>query len=374
MNRKVAVIVALSLLINFSAFFLDIIYFHRFVGITPYKSDCGIFIERAKTILEGKLLYRDVPTYTPPLINYLMAIPVAVSPTCYSLEIFFSIFNLLSSLLIFYTIKRFDEKLAFYSAILYTIHPLTYVTSIGVQDEPITVFFILLSLYFLMSRKRDAAAISIGFGIWVKIFPGLLLPILLFKDESNKERLKHIGIVSIISAAISLPFLIFAFNDFMKFLIFYTIGYGKVIGISPWHSIYYLYGSQLLKYVTLAILIIGLFLVYIWVWRKNYDSWKSALLVLLIFFIFYRKIHGNYFLYIFSLLSPFYFINQKMRWKYLLLTTLVFLSQWLSFQESVPYLYASIIVAIIVIAILSLIFLDVSSSSFDEKYKNEISL
>ncbi|MCD6572955.1 MAG: glycosyltransferase family 39 protein [Thermoplasmata archaeon] len=373
MNRKLAIIVALSLLVNLTAFFLDIAYFHKYVGSTPYKSDCGIFIERAKTIIEGKLLYRDVATYTPPLINYLMALPVAISPSCYSLEIFFSIFNLASSLLIYYAIKKFNEKLAFYSAILYTLHPLTYVTSIGVQDEPITVFFILLSLYFLLYDKRNAASISIGVGIWVKIFPGLLLPILLMKDRSNGERFRHLAIISAISIAISSPFLLFAFNDFMKFLLFYTIGYGKVIGISPWHSIYYLYASPILKYITLFILIIGLLLIYTWIWKKKYGAWKCALLVFLIFFIFYRKIHGNYFLYIFSLLSPFYFINARTKWKYWVLTALVFLSQWLSFQEDVMYLYLSISVSLCVILILALLFLDVSSSH-SEKYKNSISL
>ncbi len=373
MNRKLVVIIALSLAVNFSAFLLDIVYFHKYVGSTPYKSDCGIFIERAKTIIEGKLLYRDVPTYTPPLINYLMAIPVAISPSCHSLEIFFSIFNLASSLLIYFAIKKFNEKLAFYSAILYTLHPLTYVTSIGVQDEPITVFFILLSLYFLLHDRMDAASISIGFGIWVKIFPGLLLPILLIKDKNNRERIRHLTIICVISIAISFPFLFFAFNEFIKFLIFYTIGYGKVIGISPWHSIYYLYGSPILKYITLVILIVGLSLIYAWVWKKKYEPWKSTLLVLLIFFIFYRKIHGNYFLYIFSLLSPFYFLNMKIKWKYWVLTALVFISQWLSFHDETVYLYLSISVSLCVIILLSLLFLDVSSSRY-EKYKNGISL
>jgi len=372
MKRRILTIVMLSILLNMTAFALDIFYFHKFVGVTPYKSDCQIFIERAKTVLEGKLLYRDVPTYTPPLINYIMALPVSISSSCYSLEIFFSIFNVLSSLLIYYAISKYSEKLAFYSAILYSIHPLTYITSIGVQDEPITVFFILLSLYFLINNRRNIAAVFIGLGIWVKIFPGLLLPILLMKDESNKERVYHVAIISVISIIVTLPFLIFAFDDFLKFFIFYTIGYGKVIGISPWHSIYYLYGSPILKYITLALLLFGLSMIYAWIWKKKYDAWMGTLLVMIIFFIFYRKIHGNYFLYIFSLLSPFYFVNKKIQWKYWLLTFFIFLSQWMSFQVEQFYVYASILVAVAVISLLSLIFLDVSSVQFPAEIQNKV--
>ncbi len=367
-TKKILIIIAIAVAINAVAFIADLLYFKKFVGVTPYKCDCPIFIGRAETILHGGMLYRDIPTYTPPLINYIMAIPIAINSSCYSLEIFFSFFNVISSILLFISLKSYG-KLAFYSAILYSLHPLTFISSIGVQDEPITAFFILLSVYFLMKDKRDAAAIVISLGVWIKIFPALIFPILLIRDKSNRERVKHVGILGGISAAITFPFLILAGDDFTKFLTFYIFGYGKVIGISPWHSIYSMFNTPLLSYISLIILIIGMLIVYAWIKNKEYTPWKSALLIFLVFFMFYRKIHGNYFLYIFILLTPFVFMDKKIAWKYGAITFLVLLSQWTSFQHEWN-LYAFFPLSILTVVLLAAIFIDVTNIDFT-KLKNK---
>lgn len=365
--KKILVIIAVAMAINAAAFIADLIYFHKFVGTTPYKCDCPIFIGRAETILRGGMLYRDIPTYTPPLINYIMAIPVAINPSCYSLEIFFSFFNVLASILLFFSLKNYG-KIAFYSAILYSLHPLTYISSIGVQDEPITAFFILLSVYLLMKEKRDAAAVVLSIGVWIKIFPALLFPILLLRDKNNRERIKHLAILGIISATVTIPFIILAGEDFTKFLFFYIFGYGKVIGISPWHSVYSMFNTPLLSYISLAILVIGLLIIYAWLRKKDYTPWKSSLLVFLTFFMFYRKIHGNYFLYIFILLTPFAFMSKKVAWKYGVITLLVMLSQWTSFQYEYN-LYTFFPLSILTVALLAATFIDITGIDF-AKVKN----
>lgn len=317
-QKKIIVLIILTLCVHATLIVVDDLWISHttFLGDqSEIKVDLYRYIGRAETVLRGDLLYRDVHTETPPLINYLFVIPTAVSSTPLSFQIFLSLFNMFSILLIFYALKDVDEKLAFFSSLLYLIIPLTSDSAIFViQDEPIVAFFFLLPIVLMRFEKRNYAALVIGLGIWVKAFPILLLPILLFRDNDNKERFFHLILVGLLSLFITLPYFILCLEDFTQFLIFYSMGKAGLQGISFWRfGLYEFIGNQ--GILSLLILLGGMGGAYLWVYKAKKSLWKSCLIILLAFFIFYRKIHSNYFLYPLALLSPFHFMDKQIKWQ-----------------------------------------------------------
>jgi hypothetical protein len=63
--------------------------------------------------------------------------------------------------------------------------------------------------------------------------------------------------------------------------------------------------------------------------------WNSFLLVLLAFFIFYRKIHWNYYLMLLIFLIPFYFTRKGLKSKFWLLAIFVLCTQL--FKSTLPF-------------------------------------
>lgn len=317
-KKKILVIICLTILIHAVLIFIDTYAVSQttiFGEQSKIKCDLYRYASRAETVLRGDLLYRDIHTETPPLISYLFIIPTAVSSSALSFQIFLTFFNLCTILLLFYALKDTDENLAFISSLLYLFIPLTTDTAVFViQDEPIVAFFFLLPVVLMRWEKRTYAAVIIGLGIWIKAFPLLLLPILLIKDKTQKERLLHLGIVASLCLLIVLPYMVLCPDEFLEFLRFYIVGKEGVKGISFWRfGVYEFVGDG--GRISLAILLGGMGVVYAWLYKVKKSVWKSCLIVLLAFFVLYRKIHSNYFLYPLALLAPFHFMDKKIRWR-----------------------------------------------------------
>jgi hypothetical protein len=317
-KKKIFILICLTIIIHTTLIIIDTYGISQttiFGEQSKIKCDLYRYAGRAETVLRGDLLYRDIHTETPPLISYLFIIPTAFSSSALSFQIFLSFFNLCTILLLFFSLRDTDENLAFLSSLLYLFIPLTTDSAIFViQDEPIVSFFFLLPVVLMRWEKRTYAAVIIGLGIWIKAFPLLLLPILLIKDKSQKERLMHLGIVGVASIVIILPYIILCPNEFLEFLRFYIVGKEGVKGISFWRfGVYEFLGNG--GRVSLAILLGGMGVVYAWLYKAKKSVWKSCLIVLLAFFVLYRKIHSNYFLYPLALLTPFHFIDKGIRWR-----------------------------------------------------------
>jgi hypothetical protein len=234
------------------------------------------------------------------------------------------------------------------------IFPFTISSAIfEVQDEPVVAFFFLLPVVFLRCNKRTLAAAAIGLGIWIKIFPIIILPILLFKDKNNRERLFHLLIIAAISLIIILPYLILCPSDFMQFLEFYTLGKNGIAGISYWRFLIYRYVGQS-GVISFAALVLGMGSIYYWLVKSKKNVWESCLIAILFFFIFYRKIHGNYYLYPLALLSPLCLMDKDIRRRTLLLVGLVLCTQPFDFPgrgEFLPVIPLILSVATLVVLI-----------------------
>jgi hypothetical protein len=284
-------------------------------------SDISFYQERAQTILDGKWLYRDVQSEAPPLISYFFVIPQLFGGSMAAYQIYFSAFTLLTALALYFGLRRWDDLKAFQIAIVYLLSPFGVIESVfGIQDESIMVFLFMLAVILVLRGSGRLSALTVAIGIWTKVFAGLFYPILFLKTKGWRERIIHLGIISAVSIAISLPFLIVAPNEFLAFPTYYFLGGSgtPATGISIWDFLgmggLNVPGTALLG-IALAGLIGGLWLVK----KKDLEIWQGTLLILVIFLIFYSRILVGYYLLPVTLLLVWAVDDRKMLLKTFLL-------------------------------------------------------
>jgi len=342
--------------------------------------DTDLYIGRAETILNGNLLYRDVETQTPPLINYFMVIPVSLGGSLLAFEIFFSIFNVLTAVLLYHTFCRFDRKKAFFISVFFLIIPQTFSSAtFGRQDECLITFIFLIPLCLAISYKsrisRNLSAGIIGMGIWIKMYSLLLVPGLIITGRTNKERGWHLGIIAGISALICIPFLLLCWVEFTWFLKFYFLGDQSLErkgleGISVWRYLE-VAGITVPQVILIGLLGITHLLLYYYSYRKKYSAWRIATLSFLIFFFLYPKIHFAYFMMLFALLLPYTFEKRgtgRLFWFLVLTTCLVTLVEYSFNTRTFTTISSSLLLSGLSMCLLASLFYKVyHSSPFFEK-------
>lgn len=264
--------------------------------------DLHLYRARADTILSGGLLYRDVCTRTPPLINYLFVPVMLFGGSNRAFQFYFSLFNLFTALAIFLFFKNVNRNRGFIMSFLYLVSFLpTWTAGYHLSDEVILSFFLVLPLLIVMKFRKEICGVAIAIGVWIKMWAILILPFFLIKLKNFKEMIKQALLISLISMFICLPFLILAREKFFFFLKDYFLGrehpagggvlwnYLPFLGIDPPGTFY-------LSMIGLA----TIFIIY-YSYKKNWSLWKSFTIYFLIFFALYPKIWFVYF----TMLIPF---------------------------------------------------------------------
>jgi hypothetical protein len=155
-----------------------------YYGTTEQPRFADPWIARAETILGGGLLYRDVFTTTPPLINFLLIPPVLISSlfdhlnpwATLSFMSYFSVFNLFAAYALLHMAE--DEADGYRSALHFLLNPLTFGNSLlRRQDESILVFFFSLALLFFAHQSYWRSSIVVGATLLVKLSGALMIPI-----------------------------------------------------------------------------------------------------------------------------------------------------------------------------------------------------
>ena len=155
-----------------------------YYGSTELPRFADPWIARTEVILTGGQLYKDVFTATPPLTNYLL-----VPPGWFALQtgimnpwatsgfmVWFSLFNLFTAWLLLVMFE--DKRWGFLSAVFFLLNPLTFGnTVLRRQDESVIVFFMALSLFFILRNEHTKGAISIGLSLLVKLTGAIPLPL-----------------------------------------------------------------------------------------------------------------------------------------------------------------------------------------------------
>jgi len=320
-NRQLEIIIIVSIIVHSILLLFDLFMTHilnketlsgiTFGFMTDKAPDIEVYKARSKTILNGGILYRDVYTENPPLIQYLLVLPYAAGGSILAYQIYFSAFNILSAILIYKFPLTEDKKLEFYASLLFITNPLTPIVAIlKVTDETVCVFFFLLPIYFLLKNRLRLASLFLAIGFLVKFFPILLLPILLKEEKKWFERLILLGITSVTIILIYLPFYLIAPDEVMHPIRRYFIDQ-KVEG-SGLYSIIVHDANISLPEITKRLLFIPIVLAYGFVFKRNYNPLKSITIIIIIFLIVYTKVHFEYYLYAIAPIS-FYVLEPSIK-------------------------------------------------------------
>ena len=180
--------------------------------------DAAYHARAAVVVLNGGLLYRDVPYTYPPLYAYTEALAIALlGNTSLGWRAVAQAYDIGSVVLIFFIASRiFGQKKAFFAAALYGFSPLPIIaTSTYVCFDSTAVFWMLASILLLLNKKTLPSAVALGIGTAYKYFPLLLLPPLLIHLSEKRSRILYFLASIITVAAFQLPF---ALSDFSAWL------------------------------------------------------------------------------------------------------------------------------------------------------------
>jgi hypothetical protein len=283
--------------------------------------DLDIFKDRAETILEGEMLYRDTEhvTLSPPLINYLFVPAVLLGNTPLIWTAWFAVFIFSSSVILYHILNSFFEKqYSLAGSIFFIASPFSQYTSIiMMQDDTIIASVLLLAFLFIIQKSWYKASAVFGFGAMTKLFPALCAPLAAVGPRTWKERFIATSIGLGIGIIIALPYLLWATEEFLQFLNFYLTGKQPIDdtqlsvivsdidqrGMSFWRFL-----GEGVVYIP-SIYLHAVFVTFIlttWVaaLMKKIEFIPAFTLCILLIFIFYSKIHYGYHLMIFSLLIP----------------------------------------------------------------------
>ncbi len=269
------------------------------------------WIARAETIVSGGLLYRDVFTTTPPLINFLLVSPALVSGlfghrnpwATLSFMTYFSLFNLFAAYLLMYMAK--DRKEGYRSALYFLLNPLTFGNSLlRRQDESILVFFFSLALLFLVHQQHWRASVAIGLTLLIKLSGAVMIPIAFLRTRDWR----YLIIPPIIFGLVFAPFLIAAgqsavFWDVTKRDTQHPFQFGGISLGALWSRAHE--GRSLISLAaSSAILVIGVAIVLALIAWKPVGLLEDLTLLMTAALLLSPKLHCGYFSLLVLMMAP----------------------------------------------------------------------
>ena len=185
------------------------------------------------------------------------------------------------------------------------------------QDDAIIVNFLLLAFLFMIRKSWYKASAVFGFGAMTKLFPALCAPLAAIGPKTWKKRLLATTIGLGIGIVVTLPFLMYATEEFLQFLNFYLTGQQPASGAQLSETVsdidqrgmsFWRFLGEYVVYIPSTYLHILFVSMIVLTWgaalMKKIEILPAFTLCILWIFIFYSKIHYGYHLMIFSLLIP----------------------------------------------------------------------
>ncbi len=174
-------------------------------GISPYSyapyANQLAFLRDSNWVL---VTSKDVVSPYPPLLELLNGAVYLVSPTVLAYKVAFLIpnFAIIATLPLLLRRLNMDPRLS----MIYSWNPLFVLEfSSSGHDDPLAVFFVLASFYALFSGKRVLSAAAMALGVLSKLFPLLIVPILL-----RRWGVRGSAVLSALVLAFYLPFMLSA--------------------------------------------------------------------------------------------------------------------------------------------------------------------
>lgn len=199
-----------------------------------YRGDVKLYVRRSKSILEGKVPYRDFWDTKPPLWSYSLAAwfkLIGQDPSQNGVRAFILIFCILDILIIYLLAKNlFSQREGIIAALFFALNPLDIFSSMMfIRYDAVPLFFALLSFYFLQKWRWKLSALILGMGIMFKYITALIfVPYLIYvwknsEKESptcssnflrNKAVWSYFLIVVGFCFAVVLPFILMAWDNY----------------------------------------------------------------------------------------------------------------------------------------------------------------
>ncbi|TAL48120.1 hypothetical protein EPN87_01260 [archaeon] len=206
-------------------------------GYSIVPHDFPKYVATANTILENRVLYIDKthtgnsPTPYGPLLVLSWVSWIKVFGDDYTLLKIPSIFyDALTIVLIFYISKSlFNLQTAKYASLFYAFSfILLLMSGADGSDENPLMFFLLLSVYFLVRSKPNIklSALFLGIALLFKLSLGVVfMPVIIYhllQQKKLKQSLTYIGITLLTISIITLPFFLKAGTNVLVQLSFVT--------------------------------------------------------------------------------------------------------------------------------------------------------
>lgn len=283
------------------------------------------WIDRAETIVGGGLLYRDVSTTTPPLINLLLVPPTLVSgwfdhqnpAATLVFMLYFALFNLPAAYVLLDLTA--DRSSGYQAALLFLFNPLTFGNAVlRRQDEAILVAFFALTLWLAFRQRRRLAAATVGLTLLVKLSGALLVPPLWLRTRDWR----YVVLPGLVFALGFAPFLLLAGRD----AVFWDIGERhnqhpfQFDGISfgaLWASLSGTEPSHTLLVAWSALLLLGALAALVAITVRPHDLLTDLSLLTATVLLLSPKLHCGYLALLALLLAPLA-VRQRAAWLYLL--------------------------------------------------------
>ncbi len=242
-NEKFLKILILGILVRIITFFfifvVDITYFVKastFLvnGVNPYETNSDFFCKY------------------PPFFYYLITLFGLLTTFSYfGPKLMVVCFDSLN-IIIIYKLGGIlkDRNLGLNISILYAFNPIIIVSIYHDVNEFITLFFTLVSVYYLILKKNIISSIFLALGIGFKLYPAFfLIPItaFIYKNSTNSQKgvinvFLYYIIIFLTLFFISLPFLFFSPVKSIECFLIHTnrrnLGY-SLVEIFPYLTIFY---------------------------------------------------------------------------------------------------------------------------------------
>jgi len=278
----------------------DALYLRNFLDTNIGEAvDISYFRERTEGVLNGLWLYRDIPCESPPLIVYLMIPAQLAGGSTIAYQIWFSLFVLLTSLTLYWALRRYDDAKAFWVALFFLFVPVSTIETVfALQDEAIVVWIFVLSILLAVIARLRWSAVATTVGIWTKLLNAFLLPFLWRAARPGRERLILLGIVLGLSLLVCLPFLIVCPKEFLSFPFYYFLNSGSgdtpTSNLNIWDFLS-MGGLQLPSWFFLVLTIGVLLLAYYLGLKRKRTLLEGMLIVLTAFILIYPRTTASYY-------------------------------------------------------------------------------
>lgn len=180
---------------------------HPFAHMPSYYIENNVAIVGIDESLYSKLNSKYYYTIYPPVAQLMFWFAAKISSSLSGSLIILKSFNILSEIASIILLQKLlvHFNLTRGRALIYALNPLIIIELSGnAHFEAVMIFLVLLSLYFLLTKRKTLSSISIALSIGVKLIPVIFLPAIK-QIEGWKNTLRYWAIAIATSIILFLP-------------------------------------------------------------------------------------------------------------------------------------------------------------------------